>query len=233
MCVACSRRALIVGSISTLVSSRTTSYAIGGSRIACLSGSPPPNHNDMTSKSGDPVFDKALIAELKRIITVIPVDPGFKFVNANNAAATDETVVNGTKGTVLIGLRLVNELLKPDQGGITVACVLAHECGHIFQFFSADQYYDRLSGPTERLRELHADVLAGYYLAKKMGSASGAMRNVLKALIELGAYENGSPDDHGSPGQRCAALDKGYTLSLSGKTFEDSAREGASYVRGL
>jgi hypothetical protein len=233
MCAACSRRALIVGSISTLVSSRTASYAIDGSRVACVSGSPRPNYNDMTSKSGDPAFDRALIAELKRIITVIPVDPGFKFVNAKNAGATPETIVNGTKGTVLIGLRLVNELLKPSQGGITVACVLAHECGHIFQFFSADQYYARLSGPTERLRELHADVLAGYYLAKKMGSDPSDMRDVLKAFIDFGAYENASPDDHGSPGQRCAALDKGYTLSLNGKPFEDSAREGASYVRGL
>lgn len=233
MCVACSRRALIVGSISILMSSQTASHAIDSTRVACVSQSPPSDYNDMKSKSGDPAFDRALIAELKRIITVIPIDPGFKFVNARNAGATPETIVHGTKGTVLIGLRLVNELLKPSQGGITVACVLAHECGHIFQFFSAERYYDRLSGSTERLRELHADVLAGYYLAKKMGSDPGAMRDVLRAFIALGAYENASPDDHGSPGQRCAALDKGYTLSLGGQTFEASAREGASYVQGL
>jgi hypothetical protein len=124
---------LIAGSIATLMSSLRASYAADDSLVACgVSGNQLSSYGDMTSKSGDAAFDRALIAELKRITTVIPVDPGFKFVNAKNAGATPKTVVDGTKGTVLIGLRLVNELLRPSQGGITVACVLAHECGTYF-----------------------------------------------------------------------------------------------------
>ncbi len=98
---------------------------------------------------------------------MIPADPGFKYVKSNNAAATNESIVVGTKGTVFIGLDFVNNLVKQDEGGISVAGVLAHECAHIFQYFST--YRDSLKGPTGRLFELHADLLAGYYMAKKLG----------------------------------------------------------------
>ena len=64
----------------------------------------------MTSSSGDPKFDSALIAELRRILEIIRADPGFKYVKSNNAAATNESIVFGTKGTVFIGLDFVNNL---------------------------------------------------------------------------------------------------------------------------
>jgi len=187
--------------------------------------------NEMTSQSDDPTFDKALIAELKSILRVIPVNPGFKYVKDDNAFSRDDTIVSGTKGTVLIGLKLVKELLKPNAGGVSVACVLAHECSHIYQFFSEHQYYDRLDGPTQRLRELHADLLAGYYMAKRNGSAQETLRVVQKTMIDFGAYNGLDPKDHGTPGQRNASLDKGY--SLANLTFENAAREGETYVRGL
>jgi hypothetical protein len=66
-----------------------------------------------------------------------------------------------------------------------------------------------------------------------MGPATGAMRTVEKAMIDFGDYHNADPKDHGTPGQRSAALDKGYALSLSGMTFENTAAEGEKYVKVL
>ena len=102
-----------------------------------------------------------------------------------------------------------------------------------FSFFSDDQFYERLSGPTRRLRELHADVLAGYYMAKRIGAAPSSLRVVQKAMIDFGNYNTLDPKDHGTPGQRNAALDKGFLLAASGTTFENAAREGEAYVRVL
>jgi hypothetical protein len=234
MCGICSRRSLITGAIATFIfGTKISSAADGDRRILCgfNDGEFKTYRHSMTSTSGDPRFDNAVIAELKRILQVIPIDPGFKYVKANNAAATPESIVGGTKGTVLIGLDFVSDLVKQDDGGVVVAGVLAHECGHIFQYFS--RYHDLLKGQTHRLLELHADLLAGYYMAKKLGSAGRKLSGLQRTLIQTGTYNNLDVTNHGTPGQRNAALDKGYMLSLSGITFEDAAREGEEYVQKL
>ncbi len=230
MCGVCSRRTWLAGVTASLAMGPQIAAA-DKVRIACAVGKEDRPAGATTSQSGDKNFDNAVIAELKRILRVIPVNPGFQYVQDDNAFSRDDSWVSGTRGTVLIGLKLVNDLLKPSDGGLSVACVLAHECGHIFQFFSDDQYYDRLAGPTQRLRELHADLLAGYYMAKRQGSAPSSLSTVQKTMIDFGNYNKANPRDHGTPGQRNAALDKGFLLS--DRTFEDAAREGEAYVRVL
>jgi hypothetical protein len=232
MCDVCSRRTWLAGVTATLAFG-PQAYSNEKVRIACAVNKQDSSLGVTTSQSGDKNFDNAVIAELKHILRVIPVNPGFQYVNDDNAFSRDDVWVSGTKGTVLIGLKLVHDLLKPDEGGLSVACVLAHECSHIFQFFSDGRYYDRLLGPTQRLRELHADLLAGYYMQKRLGSAPNALRVVQKTMIDFGNYNSADPKDHGTPGQRNAALDKGFLLSSSGMTFEDAAREGEVYVRVL
>ncbi len=231
MCHVCSRRGLIAGAAATLIlGSAMSNAAESGRRIACgfkdvdLSKL----RNSMTSRSGDPQFDRALIVELRRILRFLPVEPGFQYVDADNAFALPETIVPNTKGTVLIGLKLVQKLARQDvDGGVAVAGVLAHECAHIFQFFSS--YYERLKGQTQILLELHADFLAGYYMAKRRGFAPDKPGIFAKAIIQESTYGSG----HGDPGQRNAAMDKGYALSKNGKTFEEAASEGERYVRNL
>lgn len=233
MCVICSRRSFVAGTAALLLKPRI-SMASNSVRVACVSATNDVKSNaGMSAKSDNPNFDNALIAELKRILRVIPVNPGFKYITADNAFSRDDTIVDGTQGTVLIGLTLVKKLLKSSEGGVSVACVLAHECSHVFQFFSKAQYYSRLAGPTERLRELHADLLAGYYMAKRNDFTATTLSIAQKTIIDLGTYNNTDPKDHGSPGQRNAALDRGYRYSLDGKSFQDAAREGEAYVRAL
>jgi hypothetical protein len=230
MCCVCSRRGLIAGAITIFLLGPTMSRAADRDRqVACGFGDGHNQYrNTMTSKSDDPSFDRALIAELKRILQVIPVDPGFQYVDADNAFALSDSIIANTKGTILIGQKFVKDLVKQKDGGVAVAGVLAHECAHIFQFFTS--YYDRLNGRTKVLLELHADFLAGYYMAKRIGFAPDNPGIFAQALIQKSTYRSSG---HGTPGQRNAAMDKGYMLSLSGKTFEEAAREGEEYVRRL
>lgn len=232
MCIACSRRHLLAGGLATLAVGRQPTDAAPQpqTRIACARAGASRVPADGKAQSGDAKFDNAVIAELRNILAVIPVNPGFQYVEDDNAFARDDTWVPGTKGTVLIGLALTRNLLKPAGGGVSVACILAHECSHIYQFFSKDQFYDRLSGPTQRLQELHADVLAGFYMEKRLGPAIGTLRAVQKTMIDFGSYTSSDPADHGTPGQRNAAIDKGFVLAAKGTKFEDAAREGEAYV---
>lgn len=234
MCVICSRRDLICGAIAALLLRTERSYGVeNGPRVLCGFNNDEllTYHDSMSSTSGDRKFDNALIAELRRILQVMPVDPGFKFVKANNAAASDETVVQGTRGTVFIGLDFVRKLVDHDDGGISVAGVLAHECAHIYQYFSP--YNKELKGPTNLWFELHADFLAGYYMAKKLGTDTIKLSDFQLTLIRSGTYNEQALQHHGSGAQRNAAMDKGYRLSRSGMSFEEAAREGKDYVKIL
>jgi predicted metalloprotease len=176
-------------------------------------------------------YHRALIGELQNILKVIPVNPGFQYVSADNCFAVPQNYVPGTKGTVLIGTTFLDQLLKQKQGGVTAAGVLAHECAHIYQYFSS--YYDRLKGPTAVLYELQADALAGYYLQKKLGGSPARLNAVQRDFIQMGTYNPQAATYHGTPGLRNAALDKGFLIAQGGSTFEEAATQSEPFVKAL
>jgi hypothetical protein len=227
----------MLGAFSMFVLKPTASRAVSVSdRIAC--GFAPGvdvqpiirTMNSMPPQGGGD-YHRALIGELQNILKVIPVNPGFQYVSADNCFAVPQIYVPGTKGTVLIGTTFLDELLKQKQGGVTAAGVLAHECAHIFQYFSS--YYVRLQGPTAVLYELQADALAGYYLQKKLGGSPAQLSAVQRDFIQMGTYNSQAATYHGTPGLRNAALDKGFLIAQSGATFEEAATQSERFVRAL
>lgn len=230
MCCFCTRRDVLIGGGAGLAS-LFTSPVQGQTKklIACGWSGDEYKAMNMSSKSGNDAFDQALIAELKRIAAVIPATPGFKFIKAKNAYALPVSLVPGTKGTVLIGTLLVDELAKKKNSGVALAGICAHECAHIHQFFSP--YYDRLK--TSVLIELHADFVAGYYMGKRSAIVPGEPLVFAQELILYGTYDPSHPRFHGSPGQRAAAMDRGYMLARKKLAFEDALKAGETYVRGL
>src|SRR5260370_35173840 len=153
MLCGCSRRFMLGGAVATLstVATRSATLAQDVPKLTrqCALQQQALNKSDWVSTFGKPKIDKALIAELKQIINIIPIDPGFKYIpdgDRPNAFATTDTIVAGTRGTVVFGINLVQqEMQDPSQhGGVAVAGISAHECGHIFQFYS--KYYQVLAG---------------------------------------------------------------------------------------
>jgi hypothetical protein len=55
---------------------------------------------DYFSRSGDDDLDRSLIIELKRIVKILEINPGFKHINQMNAFAEPQIIVEGTQGTV-------------------------------------------------------------------------------------------------------------------------------------
>jgi hypothetical protein len=242
MCGFCSRRGFIAGALAAAIFGIAQPVAAEQNLMAC-SGCSRDEFNTLyrtrTSTSGSADFDDALIVELKNIQRVIPsINPGYQYVQARNAFTTSDTIVRNTQGTVWIGLGLVNSLVdikKQDNtiGGIAIAGVLAHECGHIYQINT--KVYDRLmkDQTSAVLVELHADLLAGYYLAKKRGVGPERLAALQQVFVALGTYDRKNPKYHGTPGLRGAAMDTGYFAAQDGKSFEEAAEFGEKYVRRL
>lgn len=188
---------------------------------------------EFRSTSGNDALDKALVSELQEMVRIFPVNPGFQFIvnEGGNAFASRQSIIPNTKGTILIGLDLIKKEIEDDNlGGIAIAGICAHECAHVYQFFS--RFEKALAGDTHKFIELHADALAGYYLQRRNWPFH-RVEIFGNSLFNKGDYEFNSRDHHGSPQQRVAAMREGFSLAASGKSFENAAEDSANYIRGL
>jgi hypothetical protein len=232
MCWNCSRRTFLNTSLAAGVVTSFPALAQSDDRFVTCAWDPDELGNSSRSSTSHNVeLDRAFIAELKRIIQIIPVNPGFQFIEERspNAAALRKTLVPGTTGTVLIGLKLVNLLMQRQDGGVSIAGVCAHECGHIYQYFSG--IFDELHNTL--IAELHADFIAGYYMGKRKDVAPDQVKLFAETLLQFGTYDYGNPRFHGDSGQRTAAMTCGYRTAVAGSNFEDAITIGKSYVRQL
>ena len=188
--------------------------------------------SDTTSRSGNPQLDKALIAEVKKLDSVFGINPGYRFLRDGgrpNAYATPESHVDGTAGTIVFGLTLMNNELRTEYGGAAIAGIAAHEGGHIIQFNSRN-LHQRLNDRTVQRLELHADYLAGYYFARTQRTE----RSLVvfgESLFSKGDYEYNDRNHHGTPQQRVAAMRAGYGAGQH--TVSQAVEQGVQYVLGI
>lgn len=248
MCWICTRRHFLAGSISAI-------FATGSGETApaqefanlCALGNADLSGLPRRRWSDDDALDKALISELKEIRRTLHVRPAFQYIledTENAGALPDPPIVVGTRGTVLIGLKLVKTLMEQKKGA-AVAGICAHECGHIFQFVSGHGFFAQLctngfhnvSIDCRRALELHADFIAGYYMGRRRDWAEDKLKEFREAIImlaEMRGFRNGDQTSHGTLEQRVKAINKGYTTASDRLTFDqDVAIIGESYVTAL
>lgn len=188
---------------------------------------------EVSHTTGDRSLDRALIAELRNILKIIPVNPGFKIINDSrpNAFATTETIVPDTQGTALFGINLMREELISKSGGTAIAGIAAHECAHIYQFFTRYRgIFARYN--TAKYMELHADLLAGFYMYHKVKNSGESVdiRAFARSLYEKGDWAFNDPSHHGTPEERVNAMQYGFQLADRKVNFESAAEQGANYV---
>lgn len=237
MCGICSRRQFLTGAGAAVAAAALPGASAEAGRLPqhCSLSAGSLGVSDIMASSGDPQLDRALIAELRRILSIMPVEPGFKYAvdPAPNAFATNETVVRGTQGTVILGINLIRqEMRQHEYGGVAVAGISAHECGHIFQYFSP--YSRRLGrGRTARLMELHADYLSGYYMGRRAEFSTDRIEVYARSVFSKGDYDFNHPSHHGTPDERETALMEGYRAGVGGQSFETAAARGADFVERM
>jgi hypothetical protein len=223
---------------------RFTAGVAGGCLLASaglIAGSGLPNYCsldrnvDLTrlnarGSTGDTRMDHALIAEFRKIISVMRVNPGFRIIDdysGGNAFAINRTLILNTQGTVLFGIKLMTEEFAVENGGYAIAGIGAHECAHIFQYFSGYAASLSASGSARPI-ELHADFLAGYYMAKKSHNKH-KLQVFANSLFNKGDFDFNDPTHHGTPDERVAAMEAGF--SSAELSFRDAAKKGVKYVK--
>jgi hypothetical protein len=119
--------------------------------------------------------------------------------------------------------------MQEKDGGISVAGVCAHECGHIYQLKHGIMT-DEIG---ISVLELHADFIAGYYIGRRSGYTSDQVKTFSASIYKLGDYQYSDPAHHGSPGQRSAAVERGYRVATEGSNINDASNIGLSYAKSL
>jgi hypothetical protein len=240
MCNSHSRRAFVIGGLSSvMIGNVADAQYRGGMACGAAMGGVPPS--GFTSTTGNSRLDQAIISEVRNIGRVIPTNPTFKFYDdyqSPNAMAYSPAgqlpiqTLPGTWGLVIIGLTLLRAELAPDMGGIALAGIIAHECGHIWQFqFPA---LDRdLKGETARNKELHADYMAGFYFGRDGRRNVDDIEVFSRSLFNKGSYNYNNSDFHGTPETRVTAMKIGYRQAQTGRDVGDVSYDGIQIVRNI
>lgn len=199
-------------------------------RDAAPGGSPDP-----ALTSGDAATDGLLGLALVGLAELFKVNPGFVFyddADSPNARATDETVIPGTWGTVAMGRGFFGDTMRLGDKGLSLIAVCAHEFGHIHQMRRGYQKGLLRRDTTVRPIELHADFLAGYFLAsRKKEHPDLDLFTVGETFSTLGDVDVRGRGHHGTPVERTAAITAGYDLFNGGeRDIERVAEAGVDYV---
>lgn len=208
-----------------------------GLRTEALAASGDEHEVKLYPSSGDRVLDKFLGKGLARLATSFQIQPGFGFYDdsdAPNALATKDTLVEGTWGTVLMGMTLFRRrLAEGHDDGMTVIAVCAHEFGHIHQMRAG--YHAQLArlDRTTKPIELHADFLAGYFLGlRKQEVPELNLQGVGAAYERLGDTHFGARQHHGTSAERIASIEAGYAFGHEGRRdIAAAANAGAQFIQ--
>ena len=215
--------------------SRTSAETVGP--LGMVVGSP--GKIRIARSSGDAETDRFLGRALVRLSTTFGVGPGFAFFDdgqAPNAFATGQTLLSEGHGTVLMGMHLFGQRMAKDRdAGMTVIAICAHEFGHIHQIQNG--YHGALAklDATVKPLELHADFLAGFYLGnRKHEHPDLDLQTVGRVYDSIGDTDYTSPQHHGTPEERIAAITKGFEFQRDARnTIDDAARAGMVLVERM
>jgi hypothetical protein len=227
---------LVLGIRPRGVGANVGSAVEGCTLLQAQQGATPPEER-LLDGSGDDARDRMLGRALVHISQEFDVYPGFSFYNdddAPNAIAAPFTLLEDTTGTVLFGINLLHTQLDahPD-GDIAVLGICAHEFGHIVQFFSPYYRQLRKAHATVKLVELHADFLAGYFVARRRERFPDIRLQGLGAAWEaMGDVDYNDPKHHGTSAERLAAIEEGFFWGRDqGGEVRGAAEAGARCVK--
>jgi hypothetical protein len=128
-------------------------------------------------------------------------------------------------GIVAVGRNLLAERIPKKYGIELTKAIMAHEFGHALQA----KLGWRNSG---KWGELHADFMAGYYMAQKRYITEDLLASFIREFYNMGDFGFYDPNHHGTPTERGCAFREGffasrrYNLNLYG-----AYKGGVAYLR--
>jgi len=132
---------------------------------------------------------------------------GDSYGNANAFfMSTNECVTPGCVGVVAVGRNLLIQRLQKKFGVEIVKAILAHEYGHALQ--SKLGWHG-----SSKWKELHADFMAGFYMAQKSYISEELLGAFIQEFYEMGDYGFYESGHHGTPSERGCAFREGFFAS--------------------
>jgi hypothetical protein len=129
------------------------------------------------------------------------------------------------RGKVAFGLNLLMTHYDPEDknSGLTIALIIAHEYAHILQF----QSHCALSG---KYRELQADFMAGFFLARQ-GKVTGTdVKLLLKTFYKFGDRRFWDKSHHGTPEERSFMALEGFNCGKKEPSYINAYQSGVICV---
>ncbi len=111
----------------------------------------------------------------------------------------------------MVSWMLIQDLEFDD---VAPQAILAHEFGHHIQI-QLDLFTDEISPEATRRTELMADAYSAYFLSHARGAAMQwkRVRQFLEVFYNIGDCAFTNDGHHGTPTQRMAAADWGYSVA--------------------
>jgi hypothetical protein len=182
----------------------------------------------LVSKSGIDNLEEALVETLNMLSGLFGILPGFSYYRENgapNAKATSYNFMkNRSDGTVLLGLKLLKNLLDlPENRDTAIVAVCAHEFAHILSY--SNGMIDQLSPPGSKSSfrsEQFADYMAGYFAGRRKLLKSDFHAEAF--AVTIGMYGD---DTHGTAEERENAVKEGFLTAYYRKLEPQHASKRA------
>ena len=136
-------------------------------------------------------------------------------------------------GVITLGKFLIKENINKFYGEQIIISTLAHEFGHALQR-KADPNFFLINPNNPKLKELHADYLAGYYIGQR-----GLIQRDLLEAFARDFYDKGDTaffdqDHHGTNIERRCAFLEGYKMAIDYKfNVYQAFTAGIDYISKL
>lgn len=185
--------------------------------------------------SGDRDLDYAIAQTLSRLTDTWNALPGFAWFDDPfpSAFATPSRQLSRADGSIFFGRKMLERQLKAKESpDVAISAVCAHEFGHIVQFKYGLSKRLREGQTTAMRFELHADFLAGYFAGVRKRERQDFPAAVYATtLYAAGDTHYTSPEHHGEPKERAAAIVKGFEVAFRDRSTPKEAMEiGMQYV---
>jgi hypothetical protein len=174
-------------------------------------------------KSGVEGLEGALVRTLDMLSSMFGILPGFAYFHEKDEANAKATSVDLLKdrpdGTVLLGLKLLHNLLALPERDAGVIAVCAHEFAHIVSY--SNGYISQLTptaGSSPFRAEQFADYMAGYFAGRRKFEQPDFPAAVFATTTSM--YGGTT---HGNAQQRGNAVQEGFLCAFLRKLEPQAA----------
>jgi hypothetical protein len=154
--------------------------------------------------TGSKKLDKILSKEVKYLEKSFLVD--VNLYAYDDAEFPNAYAVNIAPYTIILGKGLLLDEYVNTDGYFSIVAIMAHEFAHVTQY----KFNEQLTG---KYSELHADFLAGWYMARMKGLSSLEIEKISLSFWDKGDDNYFSENHHGTSQERRAAFLEGFKNS--------------------